>query len=368
MKETQLNKLTRLSVDMYASICKHMKQAYFQKWNPLFEEWKLLLEELCKSYEKVGKSGKVLQEQSQTLHVLTKQVAELPDLIFEQGKLEILDEVVQAISQGLEEMVQVLQSGVERYQQVEESMSHLDSYAKEFVAASSTLIQDYKIKLSNRLQQNIGKVRGFEQLSPEERRYFMTHVILFDEGKLENTILDYLSKAEHNVEMEALEVERSAIISSKPMDLEMSVAYVEAYRNRNDKVNPKTLSLSEKILQQGEIENKFEIWFESLMGENSTVGQLIQDGSHEIGMAMEIQMLTAMESVIDGNLKELDMTSMLDAYRAECSDIKVTSFEELYGGYEDVVGILSTIKDIQKLIPEWEEEKLSLADIVLGGQ
>ena len=247
MKETQLNKLTRLSVDMYASICKHMKQAYFQKWNPLFEEWKLLLEELCKSYEKVGKSGKVLQEQSQTLHVLTKQVAELPDLIFEQGKLEILDEVVQAISQGLEEMVQVLQSGVERYQQVEESMSHLDSYAKEFVAASSTLIQDYKIKLSNRLQQNIGKVRGFEQLSPEERRYFMTHVILFDEGKLENTILDYLSKAEHNVEMEALEVERSAIISSKPMDLEMSVAYVEAYRNRNDKVNPKTLSLSEKI-------------------------------------------------------------------------------------------------------------------------
>ena len=104
------------------------------------------------------------------------------------------------------------------------------------------------------------------------------------------------------------------------------------------------------------------------MGENSTVGQLIQDGSHEIGMAMEIQMLTAMESVIDGNLKELDMTSMLDAYRAECSDIKVTSFEEFYGGYEDVVGILSTIKDIQKLIPEWEEEKLSLADIVFGGQ
>ena len=37
--------------------------------------------------------------------------------------------------------------------------------------------------------------------SEEERKHFMTHVLMFDEGKLENTIREHLNEAEQNEEI-----------------------------------------------------------------------------------------------------------------------------------------------------------------------
>ena len=228
------------------------------------------------------------------------------------------------------------------------------------------MVDDYKHKLQNRIKQNIEKVRQFEGLPEEERRYFMTHVLFFDEGKIENTILEYLNEAEQKVVAEALEIEKDAIVLPNMVEQEESREYVYQYRLENEKSNPKELSISRKILKQGEIENKFETWFNNLLGEDSSVGKLINEGHKIYGRPIEEQMFTAMENVIDGNLGNLKMTEMIEAYKEECIAIREKSFLEFYGDYKEVENLLFIVEKALQIFPEWETRDVSIADIILG--
>lgn len=364
-KDKTIKKLTSMTEKMYTSLTGQMKYGYYAIWNPRFQELKMIMEAMLEDYGHC-KRGKILQNHYDELLKCQKRVLELPSEVFEAGNLEAMAYVREEMPKALQEIRDALKIGLEKYDRVEKRIEEFYVYEKGFINASSTLVDDYKHKLQNRIKQNIEKVRQFEGLPEEERRYFMTHVLFFDEGKIENTILEYLNEAEQKVVAEALEIEKDAIVLPNMIEQEESREYVYQYRLENEKSNPKELSISRKILKQGEIENKFETWFNNLLGEDSSVGKLINEGHKIYGRPIEEQMFTAMENVIDGNLGNLKMTEMIEAYKEECIAIREKSFLEFYGDYKEVENLLFIVEKALQIFPEWETRDVSIADIILG--
>lgn len=365
MEDKVITKLSVMTEKMYTSIVGQIKNGYFSIWNPRFEELNMIMEALISDYNHC-KKGKILQEHFSELLKYQEQVRNLPKAVFEDGDLEAMELIQRELPPILSNMKAAMEQGVRKYDQVEASVNQVDEYEREFINASSSLVSEYKLKLRNRINQNLGKVQQFETLSAEERRYFMTHVIFFDEGKIENCILEYLNEAERKVEQDVLEVEREAIIAPEFIDLEESPMYVKRYREEAGRQSPHLLSISRKLLKEGEMENKFESWFNSLIGENSSVGQLISEGKKSYEAPIEEQMFQAVEAVLDNNLGNLNMREMLDAYKQECVMIKEKSFEEFYGDYQEIENLIFIVDKALQLFPQWKARDVSIADIILG--
>lgn len=364
MNEKTIAKLSKKTATMYASIMGCVKDGYYVLWQPKIQELVVTVRELIEAYEKVTR-GKIVEEHYQKLLNYCKQVEALEYVVFECGNIQTMNEVQTGLLETLTEMQDLLEKGVRRYEKVEQRVSSVYAYEKEFITASKNLIEGYKEKIQSRIRQNISKVHNFGTLSEEERKYFMTHVILFDEGKIENTIFDYLHDAERKVEDEFREVERKAIISGVTMEMQESRSYVHKYRREADKKNPKEFSISRKLLKEGEITNKFEIWFESLVGKDSSVGKLIDEGGTSYEIPMEIGMYDAIEAVVDGNINDLSMKEIIDAYTEECAELKERSFKEFYGEYEQIKKLCQIVQEAVGHFPEWEAREVGLADIIL---
>lgn len=365
MEEKTITKLSSMTANMYASIMGRVKDGYYAVWHPKIQQLILIVHALVEEYEKCTR-GKVVEEHYQALLNYSKQVEQLEEIVFERGDIHTMNEIQKGLSNYINEMQELLEKGVRRYEKLEERVSKVYVYEEKFIADSKRLNEEYKEKIQNRIRQNISKVHNFGTLSEEERKAFMTRVILFDEGKIENTILEYLHDAERKVEEEFTEVERKAIISGNTMERDESRAYVHKYRKEAGKKSPKELSISRKLLKEGEINNKFELWFENLMGKDTTVGKLIDEGATSYEVPMEISMYDAIEAVVDGNVNELSMKEMIDAYTQECAELKERSFAEFYGEYDQIKILCSLVQKSVELFPEWDAREVGLGDILLN--
>lgn len=365
MTKDVYKKLAVMTEDMYASLMKRVEDGYFAKWNPRFVELNKIMEALSFDYSHCTR-GKELEKHYDNIMKLSEEVEKLFEEVFKKGNLEYMKDIQERLPRALNAMKQDLEIGIQKYDTADAKVNHVDKYEQDFIALSKQEVSNYKVKLRNRINQNLGKVRMFEGYSEQERRHFITHVLFFDEGKLENTILEALNNAEREVEREIIEVQRKIIISPKDYSLEERKVYVYAYREKEGKESPKLLSISRKILQQGEIGNKFENWFNSLVGEESLVGKLINEGNQSSEFPIEEQMFDVMEQVIDNNLGDLKMTEMLDAYKEECAIIKERSFSEFYGKYDEIQNLLFIIDKALKVLPSWEMEEICIADIIMA--
>lgn len=365
MDEKILHKLSDLTELMYGSIMSQLKSGYYALWCPRIQKLNMAMEELVAGYESCVR-GELLEEQYQTLSRKQKECLELEHLIFEQGELDQMNMVKQEFSETLSRMKQVLEQGVKGYDMLEDEFLEVYACEKEFVTTSNHLVEDYKIKLRNRMKQNMDKVSQFEQLTAEERKYFMTHVILFDEGKLENMIFHHLAEAEEKVKDTFKDVEQKAIICGKDISFEESRQYVHQYRVNAKKADPKEFSTSRRLQEAESVENKFEAWFENLLGSESTVGKLINQQKKADDFPMEERMIKAVEDVVNGNLGGLDMTKMIEAYREECAALKEDSFKRFFGDYEQVKKLVGILENAVTLVSQWEANDVSIADIILG--
>ena len=113
-------------------------------------------------------------------------------------------------------------------------------------------------------------------------------------------------------------------------------------------------------------ETKFETWFENLLGNESTVGQLINEKKSEEVHSMEERMIEAIEDVVNSNLGGLNMIEMIDAYKEECAELKESSFKKFFGEYEQIKSLIPILKKAEELFPEWETSSVSMADIMLA--
>lgn len=364
MEDKVLHKLSAMTEEMYSSIMGQVKNGYHASWTPKYRGLLAIMEQLVASYAECVR-GEVLEEQYQELTQILEQAKELSHSVFEEGDFQSLEQVKERLPKILTDAIADMEQGLQKYEQVAADLSKVDEYEKEFVSASSHLVADYKEKLRNRIRQNVTKVSQFETLSEEERRYFMTHVLFFDEGKLENKILEYLNEAENKVQQEVVQVECRAIIAKHEVTKEVRDAYVYKWRKEEGRTSPKELGISHKLLHQGEIEDKFETWFNHSLGEDSSVGKLINEGNKSVEAPMEEQMFQAMENVIDSNLGDLKMTEMLDAYKMECIRLKEKSFEEFYGVYDEITKLIEVAKKALEQLPELEVRDVSIADIIL---
>lgn len=365
MEDKVLHKLSAMTEEMYSSIMGQVKDGYHASWTPKYRGLIAIMEQLVEVYEDCAR-GEVLEEQYQELTQIWEQAKELYHSVFEEGDFQSLEQLKERLPQLLTDAMADMEQGLRKYDQVAADLSKVDEYEKEFVSASNNLVAEYKEKLRNRIRQNVAKVSQFGNLSEEERRYFMTHVLFFDEGKLENKILEYLTEAENKVQQEVVQVECRAIIAKHEVTKEERNAYVYKWREEEGRTSPKELGISHKLLHEGEIEDKFENWFNHSLGADSSVGKLINEGTKSVEAPMEEQMFKAMENVIDSNLGDLKMTEMLDAYKTECVRLKEKSFKEFYGVYDDITKLIEAVKKALKQLPELEVSDVSVADIIFG--
>lgn len=365
MDERILQRLSDSTEQMYNSVMEHLKNGYYTLWNPKIQELNTMVEELVADYGKCLR-GEILECQYQGLLQEQKQCLELEKIVFEQGKVERMELFQKEFLRLLTGVKETLEMCIAEYDMLEDKFQNVYDCEYEFVSISHNLIKDYKARIRNRMQLNIDKVSQFQKLSAEERKYFMTHVILFDEGKLENTILSHLTTAEKKVQDTFKAVEQKAIICGRKMTFSESREYVHAYRKEQQKEDPRYLSTSRRLEEAEAIENKFESWFESLLGNESTVGQLINEEKSDDVLPMEERMVEAIENAVNSNLGGLNMIEMIEAYKEECAALKEYSFKSFFGEYEQIKSLLPMIKRTEKVLLEWETCRVGLAEIVMG--
>lgn len=365
MEDRALKKLTDITDKMFASIMGQMRNGYFALWNPRFQELRMVMEALLSDYQKCVR-GKVLQEQYENFQACEQDCKLLEETVLVRGDLDKMDEIQKRIADCFRETYENLQSAILRYESLEEKIREITVLEEEFEKVSEPLISDYKVKIRNRIQKNIVKIHQFDNFSMEEKVDFITHVILFDEGKLENQILGYLNEKERKVEEAFVNLEYTTVISKIDIKEEACKEYVEIYRLKAEKKNPKEFSTSRQLMDAEELGNKFESWFNSLIGKESSVGKLIKEGSKAFDLPIEEQIFEAIESVIDNNLGVLNMKDMIAAYQEECLALKEQSFNEFFGVYEEVKRLKEVVEKANQIFPKWSNKDVGIADIILG--
>ena len=365
MNKRVLQRLSDSTEQMYSSIMGQLKNEYYAIWHQRMQEINTVIEDLAAGYGNCLR-GQVLEQQYKNLLQEQKQCMELEKAVFEQGEVERLETLQQELPKVFTAMRVTLETCISEYDRLEDQFQDVYDCEEEFVSISNSLVEDYKTRIRNRMHLNMDKVSQFQQLTAEERKYFMTHVILFDEGKLENTILNYLMSAEKKVQDTFKAVEQKAIICGSAITFDESREYVHAYRDEQRKENPSCLSTSLRLKAADASENKFETWCESLLGSESTVGQLINEKKSDGAYPMEERMIEAIENAVNSNLGGLNMVEMIDAYKEECADLKETSFKKFFGEYEQIKGLLPKLKKADELFPEWETSSVSIAEIIMG--
>lgn len=365
MEEKVLKKLTELTEGMYTSITKQICHGYSAIWNPRIKELRESVDRLLVYYEKSTR-GQILQEQYEKFLVCSQDCSLLEEEVLVRGELDRLEEIGQRISNCFQNVYENLKSAVLRYETIENNIDNIILLEEDLEKVSEPLVSDYKLKIRNRIQKNIVKVRQFDQFSNEEKADFITHTILFDEGKLEKQILEYLSEKEEKVEKAFVNLEYTAVISKIGMKEEGCREYVEKYRIKEKKKNPKEFSTSRQLMDESELGDKFETWFNSLVGKESSVGKLIKEESRAFDLPMEERMYEAIEGVIDSNLGALNMKDMIAAYEEECMALKEQSFREFFGLYEEVRELKEIVAEANRIFPEWNDREVCLGDIILG--
>lgn len=365
MNEKVLQRLSASTEQMYNSIMEQLKNGYYTVWHSRIQELNNLMEELVVEYGDCIR-GEVLETQYQSLLQEREQCLHLEKDVFEQGEIDKMELLQQNLSQKITEMKETLEKCIFEYDMLEAEFEDVYACEDEFVSNSNSLVADYKIKLRNRMHQNVDKVSQFQKMTAEERKFFMTHVILFDEGKLESTILNYLTTAEKKVQNRFKAIEQKSIICGKTISFGESREYVHAYRSEQQKENPRYLSASCKIKEAEAIENKFETWFESLLGSESTVGQLINEKKSDGVLSMEERMIEAIENAVNSNLGGLNMIEMIEAYKEECADLKKSSFKRFFGDYEQIKSLILTLKKANEVFQKWKASGVNMAEIIIG--
>lgn len=365
MEERTIKKLAKQTEKMYTSVMGQIKNGYYALWSPRIEELNMIMEALVSDYERCEK-GSITKEQYETFSKWKEECLMLEDVVFVQGELDRMLTVQKNLSQIFTEAREVLERGIMKYELVENRISEVYVYEKEFITASSNLISDYKARLRNRIRHNISKVIQFETFSEEERKHFMTHVLMFDEGKLENTIREHLNEAEQKVVEDFFKVEQRAIIYDNMFSEEECHEYIRRFREETKRKNPLEFSISKKLLKEGELEDKFELWFNSLIGNDSSVGKLINEEKKSFDLPIEERMFQAIEGVIDANMGNLHMTELIDAYKEESALLKEKSFKEFYGNYEEIKNLICILEKAEIIFPRWDTSEVGLGDIILG--
>lgn len=364
MKSKAITKLASQTETMYAAIMAKIKDAYYSIWNPRMQELNIIMDALISDYRKCHK-GAILEEQYQQMLLCVEDCQELEEIVFVHGKLEQMEAVQNRITKVFEECKNALEGAVKRYESFADKISIIEEHQSEFEKKKEYLIEDYKVKVRNRIQQNIGKVQRFEELSKEEKKEFITHVILFDEGKLENTILGYLNEGEREIEQEYNKLEQKVIIAKEIMDYEESREYVHKFREDENRKSPKKYSTSRKMMEVDELEDKFETWFSSLVGNESHVGKLINASDKNHDLPIEERMYEAIEGVLDSNINNLKMTPMIEAYNEECHILRERSFDQFFGNYEEIKMLIKIINKANSIFPKWDVKEVNLMDVVL---
>lgn len=365
MEDRILKKLTDMTDNMYASIIGQMRNGYSALWNPRFQELHMVLEALLSGYARCNK-GQVLQEQFEKFQACQQDCDLLEEEVFVRGNLDKMEQIQKKLSKCFEEAHEDLQSAILCYESLEEKIQEIVVLEEEYEKLTQPLVQDYKLKIQNRIQKNIAKIQQFDQFSSEDKADFITHVILFDEGKLENQILGYLRENERKVEDAFVNLEHTIAISKKGMTEEECIEYIEKYRLKTQKKNPKDFSTSRQLMDASELGDKFETWFNSLIGKESSVGKLIKDDSKIFDLPIEERMFEAIEGVIDSNLGVLNMKDMIAAYQEESLALKEQSFREFFGKYEEVQILKKIVAKTNQIFPKWSIRDVSIADIILG--
>lgn len=365
MEEKTLEKLVSITKTFYTSLSEQMANGYCLIWSPRLEELNEAMEELMTKYQHC-KLGSVLQKQYEALLEYQKQIALHYAEIEEIDSIDAMPDLKKEYCDFFGENLEMLRRALKKYDQVQECAEQLSMYEEKFTNTSDALVEEYKLKLQNRIILNINKVRCFDSLTAEERSYFITHTLFYDEGKIEYTILRYLKEAEKKLVEDAEDIEQRAIISPQLFDMEKSREYVWLYRLESGNKDPKEKSVSKKMMKQDELENAFESWFDSLLGSESSIGKLIKEEKKIHEYPIEDQMFLAMENVIEGRLGNLKMSEMVAGYIEECIAIRDRSFLEFYGSYDEVKRLSKKLEKIFDLCERWEIREISMADAILG--
>ncbi|MCI8409359.1 MAG: hypothetical protein HFJ09_08850 [Lachnospiraceae bacterium] len=365
MEDRILKKLTDMTDNIYASIKGQVCNGYFAIWNPRFQELHKVMEVLLSEYDRYTK-GLVLQKQYEQFQSFEKNCSRLEEEVFIHGDFGKMEQIQKNLTQSFQEIYEELQFAILCYESIEEKIQKIVVLEGEFEELTQPLVEDYKLKIQNRIQQNIAKVQQFDQLPKEEKSDFITHVILFDEGKLENQLLGYLNENERKVEDAFVNLEYTVAISKKDMTEEACREYIEKYRLKAQKKNPKEFSTSRQLMDASELGDKFETWFNSLIGKESSVGKLIKEDNKVFDLPIEERMFEAIEGVIDSNLGVLNMKDMIAAYQEECLELKEQFFQEFYGEYEEVQNLMKIVEKANQIFPKWSIRDVSIADIILG--
>lgn len=365
MEDKILKKLTDMTENIYASIMGQMHNGYFAIWNPRFQELHKVMDELLSEYGRYTK-GLVLQKQYEQFQSYEQDCNLLEETVFVYGDLGKMKQIQKKLTQSFQEVYEDLQFAILCYESIEEKIQEIVVLEEEYEEITEPLVKDYKLKIRNRIQQNIAKVQQFDQFSKEEKADFITHVILFDEGKLENQLLGYLNENERKVEDAFVKLEYTIAISKKNMTEEACREYIEKYRLKAQKKNPKEFSTSRQLMDASELGDKFETWFNSLIGKESSVGKLIKEDNKIFDLPMEERMFEAIEGVIDSNLGVLNMKDMVTAYQEECLDLKEQFFKEYYGEFKEVQNLIKIVEKANQIFSNWSIRDVSIADIILG--
>lgn len=365
MEDKILKKLTDMTENIYASIMGQMHNGYFAIWNPRFQELHKVMDELLSEYGRYTK-GLVLQKQYEQFQSYEQDCNLLEETVFIYGDLSKMKEIQKKLTQSFREVYEDLQFAILCYVSIEEKIKEIVVLEEEYEEITQPLVKDYKLKIRNRIQQNIAKVQQFDRFTKEEKADFITHVILFDEGKLENQLLGYLDENERKVEDAFVNLEYTVAISKKNMTEEACREYIEKYRLMTQKKNPKEFSTSRQLMDASELGDKFETWFNSLIGKESSVGKLIKEDNKIFDLPMEERMFEAIEGVIDTNLGVLNMKDMVTAYQEECLDLKEQFFKEYFGEFKEVQNLIKIVEKANEIFSKWSIRDVNIADILLG--
>lgn len=365
MEDRILKKLTDMTDNIYTSIMGQVRNGYFAIWNPRFQELHKVMEELLSAYGRYTK-GLTLQKQFELFQSCEQDCTLLEEVVFSYGDLGKMEQIQKKLTQSFQEVYEDLQVAILCYESIEEKIQEVVVLEGEYEELTQPLVEDYKLKIQNRIQQNIAKVQQFDQFSREEKADFITHVILFDEGKLENQLLGYLDENERKLEDAFVNLEYTVVISKKDMTEEACREYIEKYRLKTQKKNPKEFSTSRQLMDESELGDKFETWFNSLIGKESSVGKLIKEDNKVFDLPIEERMFEAIEGVIDSNLGVLNMKDIVAAYKEECMDLKEQFFHEFYGEYKEVQNLIKIVEKANQVFSKWSIRDVSIADIILG--
>lgn len=365
MEKSILNKLADQTDAMYTALMGQMRHGFFALWNPRFQELHKIMEALLSDYKKCQK-GKILQEQYQIFIGCKDDCELLEEEVFVRGDLEKMEKIQKRLSDSFKEAYQILKVSIKQYESIEQSIKEISVLEEEYENNTRPLVEEYMVKIKNRIQKNTRRALQFDSFSHEEKTDFIAHVILFDEGKLENEILSCLIEQEQKLEEAFTQLEHTAVISLENMSEHDCVQYIEKYRLKNEKKNPKEFSTSKQFMEAGEHGNKFEEWFKSLVGEESSIGKLIQEGSKTFTLPIEERMYEAINEAIEKNLGVLNMKPMLEAYEKECLELKEIFFEEFYGKYSEVKILKDIVAKANEIFPKWSVKDVGLAEIIMA--